>query len=101
VARADLYTNGAAAYRARVLLAWARSGDAPEDPAWQHRYTLAERWQPPRFPLGGGDVLAAGVPPGPRVGELLRALEAWWIAGDFMADATALRARLQQMVRET
>ena len=100
IARGDLYANGAAAYRARVLLAWARSGDAPEDPAWQHRYTLPERWQPPRFPLGGGDVMAAGLAPGPRVGELLRALEAWWVAGDFMADERALRARLQQMVRE-
>src|SRR5262245_23930680 len=98
VARADLYANGAAAYRARVLLAWVRSGDAPEDPAWQHRYTLPERWQPPRFPRSGGDVLAAGLAPGPRVGELLRALEGWWIAGDFVADEAALRARLQQMV---
>ncbi len=100
VARADLYANGAAAYRARVVLAWARSGHAPEDPAWQRRYTLPERWQPPRFPLGGGDVMAAGLAPGPRVGELLRALEAWWIAGDFMADEVALRARLHQMARE-
>jgi len=100
VARADLYANGTAAYRARVLMAWARSGHAPEDPAWQRRYTLPQRWQPPPFPLGGGDVMAAGLAPGPRVGELLRALEAWWIAGDFMADELALRARLQQMVRE-
>jgi len=100
VARAELYANGAAGYRARVLLGWARSGYAPEDPAWQDRYALAERWQPPRFPLGGGDVMAAGLAPGPRVGELLRALEAWWIAGDFMADELALRARLHQMVRE-
>ena len=37
---------------------------------------------------------------GPRVGELLRALEAWWIAGDFAADETALRAELQQMVAQ-
>jgi poly(A) polymerase len=100
VARAELYTNGAAAYRTRVLVSWARSGHAPEDPAWQHRYAMAERWQPPRFPLGGADVVARGVPPGPRVGELLRALEAWWIAGDFVADETALRAKLQQMAGE-
>jgi poly(A) polymerase len=100
VARANIYANGAAAYRARVLLAWARSQQAPTDPAWQHRYTLPERWQAPPFPLGGGDVLAAGLAPGPRVGEVLRALEAWWVVGDFMADEVALRARLQQMVGE-
>ena len=79
---------------------WARSGDAPADQAWRDRYVLAERWQPPRFPLGGADVVALGVPPGPRVGELLRALEAWWIADDFAADETALRAQLQQMIAQ-
>jgi len=100
VARAELYAHGAALYRTRVLVSWARSGHAPEDPAWQDRYALAERWQPPRFPLGGVDVVASGVPPGPRVGELLRAIEAWWIAGDFMADEMALRAKLQQMTGE-
>ena len=41
--------------------------------------------------------MALGVPAGPRVGELLRALEAWWIAGDFAADEAALRAKLVEM----
>jgi poly(A) polymerase len=99
-AKAYLYANGAAAYRERVLTVWARTGDAPADPAWRDRYCLTERWQPPRFPLGGADVVALGLPPGPRVGELLRALEAWWIAGDFAADETALRAQLQRMVAQ-
>jgi poly(A) polymerase len=97
VARANLYANGAAAYRTRVLVGWMRSGQAPDDRAWRDRFALAERWQPPPFRLGGADVVAAGVPPGPRVGELLRAIEAWWIAGDFTADEAALRAKLQQM----
>ena len=95
-----LYANGEAAYHERVLVAWARSGDAPASQAWRGRYALSERWQPQRFPLGGADVVAFGVAPGPRVGELLRALEAWWIAGDFAADETALRAQLQQMVAQ-
>jgi poly(A) polymerase len=99
-ARAYLYASGAAAYRDRLVVTWARSGEAADDPAWRHRYSLAERWQPPRFPLGGADVMALGVPPGPRVGELLRALEDWWIAGDFAADEPALRAKLQRMVAQ-
>jgi poly(A) polymerase len=97
-AKACLYAEGAPAYRERVLAAWARSGDAFTDPAWRDRYALADRWQPPRLPLGGADIVALGIPPGPRVGELLRALEAWWIAGTFAADEEALRARLQEMV---
>ena len=97
-AKACLYADGGAAYRERVLVAWVRSGDAPASQAWRERLALTERWQPPRFPLGGADVMALGIPAGPRVGELLRALEAWWVAGDFAADAIALRAELQRLV---
>ena len=97
-AKACLYADGAAAYRERVLVAWVRSGDAPASRAWRERLALTERWQPQRFPLGGADVMALGVPAGPRVGELLGALEAWWVAGDFAADERALHAELQRMV---
>jgi poly(A) polymerase len=97
-AKLYLYRHGASAYRQRVLLGWARSGAMPEAgpdrQAWRHRFDLPERWPVPRFPLKGADVLALGVPAGPRVGELLRILEDRWIAGDFAADATALRADL-------
>ncbi len=49
------------------------------------------------FPSAAHDVMALGVPAGPRVGELLRTLEAWWIAGDFTADEAALRAKLGEL----
>jgi len=97
-ARAWLYAEGAAGYRARVLIGWARSGAPADSAAWRDRLALPERWQPPRFPLGGADVMELGVPAGPRVGELLRALEQEWIAGDFAAGADALRARLRGLV---
>jgi len=100
-AKAAFYAEGAAAYRARVLIGWTRSGDAPESQAWRDRLALPERWQPPKFPLGGADVMALGVPAGPRVGELLRALETWWIAGGFVGDEAALRAKLQQLVAQS
>lgn len=100
-AKASLYAEGEAAYRERVLIDWMLSGDAPESTAWHDRLALPERWQPPRLPLGGADVMALGVPAGPRVGELLRALEDWWIAGDFAADEMALRAKLQQLAAQS
>jgi poly(A) polymerase len=96
-ARAWLYRHGAAAYRERVLLDWTRAGDPPDRADWRHRFELPDRWQAPRFPLSGGDVLAQGVPPGRRVGEVLRALEAWWIAGDFAADESRLREKLAEL----
>ena len=99
-AKAYLYASGEEAYRERVLTLWARSGSPEHGTAWRERLTLPGRWQPPKLPLGGADVVALGVAPGPRVGELLRALESWWIAGGFAADEGALRARLQQMVAQ-
>jgi poly(A) polymerase len=100
-AKAALYAEGAAAYRACVLIGWTRSADAPASQAWRDRLALPQRWQPAQLPLGGTDVMALGVPAGPRVGELLRALEAWWIAGDFAADESALRAKLQQLAAQS
>jgi poly(A) polymerase len=100
-ARAWLYRHGAAAYRERVLIDWTRSIAVPTGAEpWRRRFHLPDRWPPPRFPLAGGDVLALGVPPGRRVGQILRALEAWWIAGDFAADEMALRAKLAELEAE-
>jgi len=99
-AKACLYAEGESAYRQRVLIAWARSGNAPSSQGWRDRFALAQRWQPPRFPLGGADVMTLGIPSGPRVGELLRGLEEWWIAGDFAADEATLRAKLAELARQ-
>jgi poly(A) polymerase len=97
-AKACLYRQGPKAYRERVLIAWARAGDPPQSKAWRRLLVLPERWQAPTFPLGGADVLAEGVPAGPRVGELLRTLEDWWIAGEFGADERTLRAKLRELL---
>jgi poly(A) polymerase len=99
-AKIYLYRNGATAYREHLLLAWTRSGASPKSEAWLQRLALPDRWQPSRLPFGGADVMALGVPAGPRVGQVLRALEAWWIAGGFTADEAALRTRLEQLAAQ-
>ncbi len=99
-AKAYLYAQGEAAYRQHVLLGWARSGDAPGSEDWRHRVALPDVWQVPRFPIGGADVTALGVSAGPRVGDLLRTLEDWWIAGDFSADEGGLRAKLRELTAD-
>ena len=40
-------------------------------------------WAPPRLPLGGGALVARGVPKGPEVARLLRRIEERWVAEDF------------------
>ncbi|MHC8510088.1 MAG: CCA tRNA nucleotidyltransferase [Rhodospirillales bacterium] len=49
--------------------------------AWERVFAAVEDWRrnPRVFPLRGEDVTAMGVPAGPRVGEILTAVEAWWV----------------------
>jgi poly(A) polymerase len=42
-------------------------------------------WKRPRLTLGGGDLIAMGLPTGPIVAKTLQAIEAQWIAEDFPA----------------
>ena len=83
-----------------VLIEWARSGAKPDDPGWRNRLALPERWQAPKFPIGGADVMALGVPAGPWVGIVLSGLEGWWMGNDFAPDETELRAKLREVVEE-
>lgn len=75
-----------------MLVLWA-GGDKPGP--WEDALALAARWTPPAFPIAGRDVSAAGIPRGPRVGVLLRAVESWWIEQDFRPDRDACLARLR------
>ncbi|MCD2173740.1 CCA tRNA nucleotidyltransferase [Rhizobium sp. C4] len=58
----------------------------------------AEAWTKPVFPLSGADVLAKGMSPGPRVGELLAKLEEEWVSGDFNDGKRELLARLDALL---
>ena len=49
----------------------------------------ARDWQRPVFPLTGADAKAAGVVPGPQMGQILRSVEAWWVDNDFTPDKDA------------
>ncbi|MDW8340757.1 MAG: CCA tRNA nucleotidyltransferase [Geminicoccaceae bacterium] len=53
---------------------------------------------PPRFPLGGRDLLARGIPTGPRVGRLLEAVRRWWEDEGFRPDRAACLARLDALL---
>lgn len=70
----------------------------PETARLQRLLTRTGKWQRPAFPLSGADVLAAGVDAGPRVGEILAALENQWVEGNFNSDRATLIARLQSMI---
>jgi poly(A) polymerase len=74
---------------------WLRGGDAP---GWAELRARIAAMPRPVFPLEGRDVLALGLAPGPRVGELLREVRAWWMDLGCTPDAAACRRELQARV---
>jgi len=94
--RALRYGLTAEAFRDRGLLAWA-GDDSARAADWRELLALAD-WTPPRFPLRAQDAMELDVRPGPVLGEILRAMERWWIASDFSADRKACLAELKRRV---
>lgn len=83
-ARALLYRVGREAFRDRLTRAAAAGAIGAE--AVERLERLAEGWTRPRMPVGGKEVAAAGLAPGPETGRVLAAFEASWIADDFPTD---------------
>jgi poly(A) polymerase len=92
--RRAIYAAGAA-FCDRVRLLWARDVRAA---GWDGLIAQAQGWTPSRFPITGEDAAAAGLPRGPRMGEALREVEAWWAAQDF-PDRDATLARLAAVAK--
>ena len=94
--RLALYRLGAERYRDLArLTAAAEPGLSGERLA--DLLGFAERWEPPDFPIAARDVLALGIPPGPRIGRLLGDLRRWWEDGDFAADRAACLTKLDEI----
>ena len=104
-----LYRHGAEGLVLRLRLALASARTAAEgDPAAMRRSARlsvllkrAESYDRPAFPLSGADIVAAGVPAGKRVGEILKELEDFWVERNFTLDRAALTARLEDMIRSS
>ena len=93
--RLVLYRLGADRYRDLALLA---AADGRMDAArLSELLALVAAWTPPQFPIAGRDVTALGIPPGPRVGQLLAELRRWWEEGDFVPDRAACLAHLKEI----
>jgi poly(A) polymerase len=95
--RAAIYRTGAGTFADRLLLTAANTPLADRK-ALAASLKVAKEWTPPRFPIGGADVLASGMAPGPDVGAVLRGVEEWWISGDFTADREACLSALQTRI---
>ena len=57
---------------------------------------FAQNWQRPTFPLQGQDLIAAGMKPGPEMGQRLKALEEAWLDSGFVLSREELLAMVEQ-----
>ena len=96
-----LYKIGIARFRDRVFLKWAEDPKESNFIQWRALLAMADAWQRPKFPLDGGNVMAAGVPQGPLIGKILGEVEEWWIESDFIEDEFSLAERLKAVVQAT
>jgi poly(A) polymerase len=96
--RRAIYKLGNEAFGDRVMLAWAAAGGEKAQ-QWRALVTHAKMWKPPKMPLTGDEVMAAGVPAGPKVGVVMREVEDWWIDADFPDDKLSVIERLKAVAQ--
>jgi poly(A) polymerase len=97
-ARRRLYRLGEGAYRDRLMLAWARSGERSDAASWRELATLPARWSAPKFPLKAADFMARGIAQGPELGQVLALAEDAWLAAQFPLDQSSLKTIADQTV---
>lgn len=97
--RRGIYRAGLPIFRDRAKLAWAASPRSATTMQWRGLIALAEGWTPPTFPLTGEDVMKAGAPKGPLVGQVLAEVEDWWIDHDFLDDPMSAIEKLKAVVQ--
>ncbi|HLG82311.1 MAG TPA: CCA tRNA nucleotidyltransferase [Bradyrhizobium sp.] len=98
LAKRRLYRLGEAAYRERLLLAWARAGGSTDPRPWREHASLPQRWSAPKFPLKAADFIARGIAEGPALGHVITLAEDAWLAADFPLDQAALATIADQAV---
>ena len=97
--RRALYRLGTEAFCDRAKLAWAAQGEDKSATQWRALLELAKTWTRPVLLLTGDDVMAAGVPVGPKIGQVLREVEAWWVDADFPDDKLSIVERLKAVAQ--
>lgn len=96
-----IYKLGNKRFHDRVFLKWCGDPKESNGVMWRALLQHSAAWIPPKFPLDGGNVMAAGVPQGPMIGRILSEVEEWWVDSDFVEDEFSLAERLKAVVQAT
>ena len=60
---------------------------------------LIRDWAIPVFPVSGADLKKLGVAEGPSMGEILKAVEEWWVEWDFQQDRAQCLDRAREILK--
>lgn len=95
--RRHLYRYGPQAMRDALVLRAAEAG--LRAPAWQVLDEALSHMDVPVFPLKSARLIAAGLKPGPELGQTLRRIETEWIAHDF--SSIVIEAAIDAVLKQT
>jgi hypothetical protein len=98
--RALLFTAGRQAARDALALAEAESRALGSDAAFDAADRFLAEAPEPKLPFSGADLIARGVPGGPRIGQTLRAFQSLWIRAGFPGEPETLARLLDEAVAE-
>jgi poly(A) polymerase len=93
--------------RLRLALASTRARAVEDDKAlveaggFSRLLAFTEKWEKPAFPVKGADLTDVGASPGPKMGDMLRALEAAWVDSGFTLTRDALLERAADSLKAT
>jgi len=93
--RREVYAHGAAPVVDWLIMAAAEHGD--DATRYQQLTEAAQAWPPAVLPIKGADALDLGLAAGPDIGDLLKAVESWWIAEDFAPTRAACLEKLRSL----
>ena len=82
------------------LTLWDFGRDGSDGDHWRAARRCAAAMALPAFPVGGADVAALGVPPGPGMGQVLDALRHWWREGGCTVTREDCLGELRRRVAE-
>ena len=82
-----LFAFGSRGAADALLLARAEAPAGGEDAGFARAQRFLTETPPPKSPVRGKDILALGVPPGPRVGEIIDAFDRLWVEAGFPSEA--------------
>lgn len=72
-----------------------------DDAALQTAIQQIRAFVPKEFPMAAEDILQLGVAPGPRLGEILRKTEVWWLSGDCQANREECKAYAETLATDS